>query len=170
MEKTKKLVAFMVAAGLLAVAPLPGTAQQAQTAVSFLSGPSQYDLSGTGTTQFLSVRLDVPLTSALLVEPGLTYLPYEAQSGARTHHVLPEIQLQLQAPGETFRPYLGAGFGGSWARRSGEGYWDGTLSGAGGLRVMTGSRWMLRGELRVRVIDPWAGTTADWSLGAGYRF
>ena len=31
-------------------------------------------------------------------------------------------------------------------------------------------RWGVRGELRMRSIDPWVGTTADWGLGVTRRF
>ena len=165
----------LLLAAAIAAAPAPGLSQAvpsvpAQRAVAVLAGVSQYDLSGTGTTPFGAVRFDLPVARAIIVEPGLTLLPYEPQFGERVTHILPEVQLQVQRAASVFRPYLGAGLGASWAVRSGEDEVDFTLAGSGGVRLVTQSAWVLRAELRVRVIDPWVGTTADWSIGFGRAF
>ncbi|HUF75024.1 MAG TPA: hypothetical protein VMM35_02040 [Longimicrobiales bacterium] len=154
-------------AGALVAAPLPTAAQAAAPAPSVRAGTSQYDLAGTGTAPFVALGVDIPVVRRLLLEPGIAYLPYESQAGARTHHLLPEIQLQWTGTGRGLRPYLGAGLGASWAIRPGEDRFDPTLSTAAGLRVATDSGWIVRGELRVRAIDPWTGTSADWGIGVG---
>lgn len=156
--------------GALALSPWMAAAQESGRAVSVLAGPSQYDLSGTGTTPFGTVRLDLPVERRLVLEPAFTYMSYESQAGARTHHMLPEAQLQVTGAGTVFRPYLGVGLGASWATGAADDEFDLTLSTAAGLRVRMSSDWILRGELRVRAIDPWTGTTADWGLGIGRRF
>lgn len=171
-------VPMIAAAGfLLAAAPAPIGAQDPVSALTepvpaltLLGGVSQYDLSGTGTTPFFAARVDVPLGRVVVLEPGITYLPYEEQFGVRTHHLLPEVQLQVQRPGDRFRPYLGVGVGFSRALRPGLDESELTASVAAGTRVLTLSGWLVRGELRVRAIDPWTGTTADWSLGVGHTF
>jgi hypothetical protein len=150
--------------------PSMGAAQESGRAVSVLAGPSQYDLAGTGTTPFVALRLDLPVHRRLVLEPGFAYLSYESQGGARIHHVLPEAQLHVTGVGDAFRPYLGGGIGASWATSAADDEIDLTLSVATGLRVRAGSGWILRGELRVRAIDPWTGTTADWGVGVGKRF
>jgi len=170
-----RLLATLVTAAAIVAAPAPGLSQAvpsvpAQRAVALLAGVSQYDLSGTGTTPFGAVRFDLPVARAIILEPGLALLTYEPQFGERVTHVLPEVQLQVQRAASVFRPYLGAGMGASWAGRSGEDELDFTLAGSGGVRLVTQSAWVLRSELRVRVIDPWVGTTADWSLGVGRAF
>jgi hypothetical protein len=161
---------ILVSVGALALIPVAGVAQSSGRAVSVLAGPSQYDLAGTGTTAFVALRIDLPVDRRLVVEPAVTYLAYESQGGARTHHVLPEAQLQVTGAGEVVRPYLGAGLGASWVSRGADDELGLSLSAAGGVRVRTSSSWILRGELRVRAIDPWVGTTADWAVGIGRRF
>lgn len=155
---------------LFGLAPTPVAGQQIVHAAGIVGGAAQYDLSGTGTAPFASFRLDIPVGRNLVLEPALGYLTYVAQSDRRRHLLLPEIQIQAQVYGERVRPYLGAGFGASWALLPGEDQGDLTLSGAGGARVLLGTAWMVRGELRVRVIDPWGATTADWGLGVSRRF
>lgn len=167
----KKVIGPVLALVLsAAIAPSSGSAQQTDEAVSLLAGPSEYDLAGTGIAPFVAARLDLPVGRRFLVEPGVTYMWYECQGGDRIRHVLPEAQLQIRHPGEVFRPYLGIGAGASWAVMPTEDEVDLTISAAGGVRVRVGSGWILRGELRVRVIDPWTSTTADWGLGVGRTF
>lgn len=163
------VLAELTVLAILTVLPAPAAAQQPERALMVIAGPSQYDLGGTGTAPFGAVRLALPLGRTFVFEPGLTYLSYTSQFDPRIHHILPEAQLQAQLPGETFRPYLGAGLGASLAVSEGDEVMDLTLSGAAGVRVLLGSGWMLGGELRVRVIDPWTGTTADWGFGLGRR-
>lgn len=167
--------ALLPALALLLALPTIAAAQDATRdpfgpALYLGGGASSYDLSGTGTAPVGSLLFAVPVSRMFVVEPAVGYLTYDAQVGVRVHHVTPEIQLQVQRPGERVRPYLGVGVGLSWGIVEGEDATDGTLSGAAGVRVRAGSAWILRGELRVRAIDPWVGTTADWTVGAGYRF
>ncbi|MDX1568628.1 MAG: hypothetical protein R3223_12555 [Longimicrobiales bacterium] len=164
------LIAGVAAVFVLGIDPGFGVAQQIVRAAGIVVGPSQYDLSGTGTSPFVSARIDIPVGRNLVVEPALTYLPYETQADRRIHHLIPEFSLQAQRYGEVFRPYLGVGFGLSWAVRPGADRQDPTLAGAAGVRILLGARWHLQGELRVRAIDPWAATTADWGIGIARRF
>lgn len=68
------------------------------------------------------------------------------------------------------RPYLGVG-GGSVLGSGGAGA-EVTASGAAGARVgVAGDHTDLRGELRVRGVGrAFTGSTAEWTLGAAYRF
>lgn len=135
-----------------------------------VAGASQFDLSGTGTTAFLSARLEAELRRWLVAEAALnTFRPVE-QFGRQARYTVPEAQLQLQVPGRVIRPYLGAGggfvFAGDGQRRRG------TASGAAGLRVaLPGGRLDARGELRARGIGRYfSGSTTEWTAGIGYRF
>jgi hypothetical protein len=47
---------------------------------------------------------------------------------------------------------------------------DATLSAAGGARVRLPGGWGLGGELRIRAVEPFIGTTADWGLSLIRRF
>ncbi len=136
--------------------------------LSLAAGPSSYDLSGTGTSLAVAAQNAWELLPALVVEPGLTFFSYEAQFADRVSYLFPEISIQAQLPHGTVRPFLGVGGGGGFVV-SGEGGTAGTLHAVGGVRVQLDPRWSLRGELRVRSVDPWVGTTADFMFGVGRR-
>ena len=130
--------------------------------VGLIGGVSQYDLSGTGTTGFGGIRVDiVPSTEFLVLEVGLHYFSYHAPLASRQTLWFPEASIQIQMPGRIVRPYIGAGAG--YAFGSGESV--PTLAASLGSRFRLSYQWLLRGELRVRSVDPWIGTTADWGLG-----
>ncbi len=151
-------------------APRSGAAQVERhgRALAIVAGPFQYDLSGTGTSVFGAARVELPLGSVVVVEPGLTVGRYDAQFGSTVTLLFPEIQLQLQSRGSV-SPYLGVGAGPAFAFSEGASDSELALSTAVGLRVRTQSGWGVRGELRVRAIDPFAGTTAEWGLGVSRR-
>lgn len=158
--------------GLLAVAvTLPGPANaQSASALTLMGGITEYDLSGVDTRPFVALRGEVPLSRFMLVEPGLGFFRYETQGGADVNVFLPEVQLQAAPMRTRVRPYLGAGVGLGHQRATGATETDLTLSGAAGLRAALTPALGLRGELRVRSIDPWTGSTADFGAGLSYVF
>ena len=137
-------------------------------ALAVVAGPFQYDLSGTGTSVFGAARLELPLGAFAVIEPGLTVGRYDAQFGSTVTLLFPEIQLQLQGRGAV-SPYLGVGAGPAFAFSEGRSDSEVFLSTALGLRFRARSGWGVRGELRIRAIDPFAGTTAEWGLGISRR-
>ena len=151
-------------------APRSSTAQVERNgrALAIVAGVFQYDLSGTGTSLFGAARLELPLGSFVVAEPGLTVGRYDAQFGSTVTLLFPEIQLQLQGRGSV-SPYLGVGAGPAFASSEGESQTELGLSTALGVRFRTRSDWGVRGELRVRAIDPFTGTTAEWGLGISRR-
>ncbi len=151
---------------------LTGSALHGQdpSAITLIGGASQYDLSGTGTAPFVAVRYERLVTRALVLEGGVEYLTYSPQFGDRRHHVFPEVMIQLQVPGGSLRPYVGAGAGLSFGTGAFRSLVDLTLAGAGGFRIITSSAWSMRAELRVRSVDPWTGVTADWGFGIARSF
>jgi hypothetical protein len=150
--------------------PAPGAGQDADRAVTVLGGVARYDVDDVDTVPFTAVRVDLPLSPALLVEPGLGYLAYRTASDERIRQFLPEVQLQVQLLGERIRPYLGTGIGSSWERGPDRDLTELTVSGAAGVRADAGRRWRVTGEARFRGVGPWSGTVTDWVLGAGWRF
>lgn len=164
MKSVRLFVVFV--AGVVSIAP---SALQGQTemSVGLVGGASQYDLSGTGTTGFAALRFDVVPERArfLVFEAGLQYFRYEAQSADHERIWFPEASLQLQLPSRVVRPYVGIGAGYGFSSES-----EPTLSASVGSRFRIASQWSLRTELRVRAVDPWTGTTADWGLGVSRMF
>lgn len=137
-------------------------------AVTFMAGPSAYDLSGTGTSAFGAVRFDIPSGRVLIFEPGLAVFRYTTQADETLTYILPELSLQAQVPSGALRPYAGGGIGFT-EFLSGRGQSDVTLHAAAGLRLDLGDRWGLRGEARLRSIDPFAGNTFDVGFGVSRR-
>lgn len=175
--------AALLAAALIVVG-LPATAhgQDAVTdapprrpAVSLSGGAFAYDLSGTGTVPMLALRAELPLARFALVEGGLMAARPDQQFGARTTFLAPEAQLQVQLPlaGGRVAPFLGVGAGAAFdlrERRFGGTRADPTVSGAGGVRAWLTEQVGVRAELRVRGIGRgFAGSAAEWTLGASWR-
>ena len=151
------------------VAPDSTSAQEGRpVTLSIAAGPSIYDLSGTGTSVAVAGQGAMELLPALVVVPGLTFFSYEAQFADRVSYLFPEVSIQAQLPHGTVRPFLGVGGGGGFVV-SGEGESAGTLHAVAGVRVQLDPRWSLRGELRVRPVDPWVGNTGDIMFGVGRR-
>ena len=156
---------------VLIVGPVAALGQEVGSA-GVVGGMSQYDLSGTGTTSIVSFRGTSSLDRWLLAEVAVAYLPYVSQGEDQIHHLFPEAQVQAQwLGGGGIRPYLGLGAGASfgWAEDA-ESATDLTVSAAGGVRWLVRPALALQAELRIRSIDPWAGSTADWGLGVAGLF
>lgn len=157
----------LVLASLLA--PERGLAQDG-TAFTVSGGAAPYDLSGTGTSWVAGAELSRSLAGGVLVaEAGARLFAYKSQGGATITHLFPEAGLRLQAPLDGIRPYAGAGAGGSLTVR-GRRDAEPTLHAVLGVLMRPGPDWCLRPEMRVRSVDPWVGTLADFTLGVGYRF
>ena len=164
-------LASITAAALLVVAAAPLRAQQPSPAVALVAGAFQYDLSGVGTAPFAGLRLELPRSRAIVLEPGLTVARYAPQGSATDVWLLiPEVQLQLVRPGGRVRPFVGVGAGSSVAFGSGRTESDLTLSAGAGVRLRLSAAWAGRAELRLRAIDPWTGSAAEWTLGLARHF
>ena len=163
---------FLVFTLALTAAPSSAIGQggRASTETALILGPSPYDLSGTGTGFAANLGIAVPmLRQALILEPSLGVFTYSSQFGNRTHWLFPELGLQAQAHLGGVRPYLGGGIGAGTEGLSGPARWQVTLHGVAGLRVHLGGRWGMRGEMRVRSVDPFHGNTVDFGFGITHR-
>jgi hypothetical protein len=157
---------------ILALTLLPGATPLVGQgrALALVGGAWQYDLSGTGTSGFGGLRLELPVDRFLVIEPGLTYARYSTQFELGVNYLLPEIQAQLQVPGRWIRPFLGGGFGLAYAWAGGATATDLTLSGSAGARFRLAELWSARAEARARSIDPFHGTVVEWTLGIARQF
>jgi hypothetical protein len=149
---------------------VPGTSAAQGRALAVVGGAWEYDLSGTGTSVFGGLRLELPVRRFLVIEPGLTYAHYSSQFDQGVSYLLPEVQAQIQVPGRWVQPFLGGGVGLSYAWADGGSATDLSLSGSAGLRVRLAELWSARAELRVRSIDPFHKTIAEWTVGIARRF
>jgi hypothetical protein len=131
-------------------------------------GPSPYDLSGTGTAFAAGVRAPWQAQSWLVIEPGIGFLSYEEQFGDRLTYLFPELSIQGQLRLGRARPFLGGGAGGAFVV-GGEGETVETLHGVVGTRVDMSPVWTLSGEMRVRAVRPWSGSTVDFLFGVNRR-
>jgi hypothetical protein len=166
----------ITAAALLAVAALATNELQAQerASVSVVGGVTEYDLSGVGDRRIMGLRAEIPISGPFIVQPGVSYMNYRDQfsdpvRGPRSHLWFPEVQLQAELPFRALRPYAGVGAGASLQFLDGNSNIDATLSVAAGLRVDLPAGFGIGGELRVRAVDPWAGSTADFALSVSRR-
>jgi hypothetical protein len=142
---------------------------EAQFTAGLAAGVSQFDLSGTGSARVLAARVDTDVKPWLVLDGSLaTFRPLESL-GEYTYWI-PEAQLQVQVPTSLLRPYLGAG--GGWFVGTKGRPTRGTASISGGLRTPIGDTpAVARAELRVRGIgEHFGGSTAEWTVGLGWRF
>jgi outer membrane protein with beta-barrel domain len=155
---------------LACLALIPQTSVGQDRALGVVGGAWQYDLSGTGTSGFGGLRLELPVAQLFVIEPGLTYARYSSQFGPSVNYLIPELQAQIQVPGSTVRPFLGGGIGLAHAWAEGDHASDLSLSAGIGTRIRLATLWSARAELRVRSIDPFHGTVAEWTAGIARRF
>ena len=128
----------------------------------------QYDLSGVGNTPGLVLRASRDLSPHVVLETRGLFAWPDQQSGRSTLFI-PEAQIQYRWNIARFTPFVGGG--GGFARVSSpvRTDWDTTLSVAGGTGVRLTERVGLMGELRLRGIDNFAASTAEWSVGMTWR-
>jgi hypothetical protein len=147
---------FRLAAAIVVLASAPDLPAQEEFPsrnLTFVAGPAEYDLSGTGWSWSVAARLDLPLGRLLLLEPGIGFFTYNSQFDSRTSYLFPEVSLQLQYPGSSVRPYVGVGAGGAFVLEGGPGSsTEPTVHAALGLRLGVNERWGLRTEARFRNI------------------
>jgi hypothetical protein len=127
-----------------------------------------YDLNGVGTTPGMVFTASRELTRHVVLETrGLLAWPDE--TFGRSTLFIPEAQLQYRWNIARFTPFVGGG--GGFARRSSPFHsdWDTTLSVAGGTGIRLTDRVGVLGELRLRGIDDFAASTAEWSVGMTWR-
>jgi hypothetical protein len=128
-------------------------------------GAATYDLSGTGVVPLVGASVERYIHRIWRIQANVAYLQYETTAaGTRTHYFFPEAQLHVQIPTRVFRPYVGIG-GGAAIQRSGRWRIHPTLSFSSGMKILVTPGWSLGGELRVRSVRPWSGSTADWTIG-----
>ena len=128
------------------------------------AGYSSYDLSGTGSTWVAAARYTSRISGPLHTEIGATLFGYNTQFGEATTYLFPEASLVLKPARGSIRPFLAAGAG-ILVAFAGPGGGELTLHGAGGLDLPVNERWGIRGEFRVRAVDPFGGVTADLTFG-----
>ena len=160
-------VARAAAGGLvaLAVAVAPAEARQA---LSVAAGAAPYDLAGVGTSGTAAVRVEWPLGGRAELQAGTSFFWYGVQGDDASAFLFPEAGLFVRPLGAV--PLrVGAGVGHSVAV-DGRSQADPTLFAALGVDVEDRAGWAVRPEVRVRAVDPWAGTVAELTLGVRRRF
>jgi hypothetical protein len=160
---------LLLAVTSAALVAMPLHAQRApatRSAIAVTAGKTDYDLSGTGTRNLLAVRVQLPITQYFRIEAGMTYMNHRVFDSLPVllHVTMPELQLQAAFPVGRFAPYLGIGAGTAMRSLEGNRLFDLTVSAGGGVQLRLGNGWGVGGELRLRAIDPWTNSTADWGV------
>lgn len=94
---------------------------------------------------------------------------YEIQLGTDETLVLPEVGVRYAPPLGRVPLHLTAGGGLSFVAE-GDGETEPTLFGSVGPELPLSRAWSVRPEMRVRAVDPWTGTMADFVLSFGWSF
>jgi len=153
-------------------------ADSSRYAVSFSYGSFEYDLSRTGKSRMVALRIERPIAKFVMAEAGILYARPYNQSGDSTHFWVPEIQVQVQLPLRVIAPYIGVGGGVAYdsghdsptgPQQRGH-VTDPTFSAAAGVRAWFTSVFGARLEMRVRGIGgDFQGSSTEWTLGAALR-
>ena len=155
---------------MLGALAVPASAQGTSWGDVAVSGVViDYDLSGTGQTAGVAVRLTRELTDRLALEARGLYARPDQQVGPSTLFI-PEAQLQYRWQVARVSPFVGGGIGaaGVWSDIGTD--WDPTLSIGGGASVRLSDRVSVVGEMRLRGVEwRFAGSTAEWSGGLAWR-
>ena len=126
----------------LAISILTPTPADAQRIASWSIGGGvvRYDLAETGTAPAATLRLEVPVTRTVLLEPGIM-VAYPNQDVGRQWIVLPQAIVQYRlSPGASVEPYVGGGAGVALGfEDEGASEVDVLLTGALGARIGTAS-------------------------------
>lgn len=167
---TVRLLAVLAAVVLsYTVFPTVAAAEPGTRSFSIAGGRAPYDLSGTGTASLVGFAVELPVNRTFIVEPGMRYFRYRTQGNEGVSYFLPEVSLQAQTFVGALRPYLGVGVGAALLT-GGYDSSDLTTHAALGVRMPFSERGVARLEMRARSIDPFTGSTADVTLGLGWRF
>lgn len=161
-----KITGPALALALVCVA-LPRSAA-AQAALSVSAGATTYDLSGTGTSGTAAVRGELPITPAIDFQLGTGFFWYGTQGDDQVAMLLPEMGLLARVP-VPIPLHFGLGVGHTVGVKGNQDD-DATLYVAAGLELEDRGGWAVRPELRVRAVDPWVGTMADFTLGVRRAF
>ena len=148
-------------------AVLPHSAA-AQAAISVSAGAATYDLSGVGTSGIAAVRGELPLAPALDFQFGTGFFWYGSQFDNQIAMLLHEAGVLARVP-VGIPLLLGAGVGHTLGVKGNQED-DPTLYVAAGLELEDRAGWAVRPELRVRMVDPWVGTIADFTIGVRRSF
>ncbi len=128
----------------------------------------QDDLAAIGNAPGFAVRASRHLSQHLVVNTrGLVAWP--DQRSNRSTLFVPEAQLQYRWTIARFSPYVGGGGGLAMRQSPIRTNWESTLSVAGGTGIRLTDRIGLLGELRLRGINNFAASTAEWSVGMTWR-
>jgi hypothetical protein len=144
------------------VCATPAGAQESVGHLGLAVGASSYDLNGTGVAPTISARLDI-VNRRLVLQASFSYLNYQPPAIKRTHVLFTETQVQLQI-GNAVRPFIGVGAGSAAdiGRNLGQ---DFVLSASTGARLRVQRGWNGLLEVRLRSVQPFTGSTADWLMG-----
>ncbi len=158
-------LALLLFIGAFVASSVPLAGQPAaRRSLTLGAGPSPYDLAGTGTGFAAYARVDHRVLQPVFVEWGLGYFSYGSRFDPTVRLLMPEASVQAGPSFGPVRPYVGTGLGYA-ARLSGPTESDFTAHVALGARIRATREWGTRGELRVRAVDPWVGSTADFTIG-----
>lgn len=158
----------------LLVIPAAAFAQEpAPRHITSSIGLFQYDIAGSGLGPMVAFRATTPVSSVLILEGGVLAARPESAMGQTRAFLIPEAQVHLAIPFDSFLPYLGLGAGAALDLRdsaAGGFRTDLTISGSLGLRAWIGERLGAHVEYRGRGIGvDFGGSSSEYTAGLIWR-
>jgi hypothetical protein len=141
--------------------------------IEFVGGQMRYELQAPRNGTVFALRVASPLIPLgernWLLEPSVGYGWYRAVGGQLHHFAESEMQIQLHPDIDRLQPYVGLGGGFALTRADSTVAIHLTGSASVGLRFGATDNWGLAGELRLRALDLFRGTTREMTVSVFRR-
>ncbi len=167
---------FLIGLGLVCTVLMghPETIQaQGRPTLTLAGGSLRYDLQGSGTVGFSAVRVGIPVSRLITIEPGVTVGGLGSRNGQAYPMLIPEMQVQARWRAGQIQPFVGVGVGAFFdlrGNRQGSALSSTMISGVVGARTQLSSKWSAQAEVRARGIDQFRGNTVELTAGMARRF
>ena len=122
---------------------------------------------------FSAVRVGIPVSSRITIEPGVTVGGLGSRRGGAYPMLIPEVQVQARWSAGSIQPFVGVGVGAFFdlrGNRQGSNLSSTMISGVIGASSRLNSKWNAQAELRARGIDQFRGNTVELTAGVSRRF
>jgi hypothetical protein len=141
--------------------------------LTLAGGQMRYDRQGSGTVGFSAVRIGIPVSKQITIEPDVTVGGLGGRNGTAYPMLIPEVQVQASWKAGQIQPFVGVGVGAFFdlrGNRQGLNQASTMFSGVVGARSRISFKWSAQAEIRARAIDQFNGNTLELTAGVARRF
>lgn len=171
MKKTGALLTIIILTVIMSMSQ--SVYAQVRPNLTVAGGSLRYDLQGSGNVGFSSVRVGIPVSRVIIIEPGVTVAGLSSRNGNNYPMLIPEVQMKILGRQGLIQPFVGIGVGVFFdlrGNRQNSALSSTMFSGVIGARSQITPKWSAQTELRARGIDQFRGNTIEFTAGVARRF